>query len=72
MNTPTIPTLTARHEKAAHNHTVGLPISEALYRGLSAHGLAAFRGGEWALTDRGCDLAAGRLMIKRGQIVSAK
>jgi hypothetical protein len=64
--------LTSRHEKASHNHSVGLPVTGAMYRQLEASNLVEQRGGKWALTDRGCDLAAGRLTIRRGQVVRAK
>jgi hypothetical protein len=64
--------LTLLHEKAASDHSFGLHVSESMYSQLESVGLAERRGSEWALTERGCDLAAGRLTIKRGQIVRAK
>lgn len=61
--------LTYRHEKAVYNHSLELPVSDLMYEQLESAGLVEQRGGEWALTERGCDLAAGRLTIKRGRVV---
>jgi hypothetical protein len=64
--------LTTLHEKAAHNHSLGLHVSPAIYARLEHKGLVERRRGEWALTDRGCDLAAGRLTVRRGKLVRSK
>ena len=65
--------LTSHAAKAALNHTLGLPVSVCMYLTLEMHGLAQQHGftGEWSLTEAGCDLAAGRTEIRRGQIVRA-
>lgn len=64
--------LTARHEKAAFNLSVGLYVSQRMLSSLESHGLAYRLKPEWMLTERGCNLAAGRCTIKRGQIVRVK
>jgi len=65
--------LTMRSAKAAENHTLGLPVSVRMYLTMEMHGLAQQHGytGEWSLTEAGCDLAARRTTIRRGQIVRA-
>lgn len=68
---PINPKLTSRHETAVFHLSVGQSITDSLFHALEASGLARVTNGERGLTERGCDMAAGRLTIKRGQIVKA-
>ena len=56
----TLMRITQRHERACFCLSVGLPVLDHDLQTLAFMGLIERRGDEWSLTEKGCDVAAGR------------